>query len=334
MKRVCVTGATGYLGMALAWRLAVSGIVVHALFRSKAKAANLNHPNIRLVKGDILHPESLDKAVKDCDYLYHTAALTAIWSENPSLFREVNVRGTKNILEKAVYWGIKKVVMTSTAGIYGPSLSCPVDEECHRTTPCFTEYERTKEEADSLALGFSRKKGLDLVIVCPTRIYGPGPLVQSNSVTLMIDRYLQGKWHVLPGNGKSIGNYVYIDDVVNGQILAMEKGRAYEKYLLGGTNISYEDFFEVLKEVTQKRFALFKVPFFFMMSVAGVMTLYARLLRRVPMVTPQMMKKLHQNWMVSIQKAELELEYKPIPLKKGIQKTVDWLNLFPRGAIK
>lgn len=325
MIKVCVTGATGYIGTALTQKLAFSGCTVHALYRSETKAALLDHPRIKLFKGDVLHSESLDKALKGCDYVYHTAAMTAVWSADPGLYYDINVTGTLNVLEKANKWGLKKVVMTSTAGVYGPSLSGPVHEECCREVPFFTEYEKTKEKSDCLALDFARETGLDLVVVCPTRVYGPGRLGRSNSVTMMIDRYIRGKWRVLPGNGRSIGNYVYIDDVVEGHILAMGKGRSGEKYLLGGTNISYSGFFEVLKEVAENHYTLIKIPFFCIKAAARMMTLVSRLTRRSPVITPEMVKKLSQDWIVSSRKAERELGYRATPLREGVSKTLGWL---------
>ncbi len=320
-----VTGATGFIGSALARKLADSGHTVHALFRSKSKTASIKHSKIRLFKGNLLDPKSIHQAMKGCHFVFHTAALTKIWSKNPSLYHEVNITGTKNVLEAALNLEIKKVVITSTAGVFGPSSESCIHEQTARKTPFFTEYEKTKAKADELALLYS-KKGIDIVIVCPTRVYGPGPIEESNSATKIIRSYIRGKWHIIPGNGKSIGNYVYIDDVVKGHILALKKGRTGEKYILGGENASYIQFFNLLKNASQKKYFLFKIPVFAMKSFSQIFNWLASMFKFYPVITPEMVKKLTRDWSVSSEKAVRELGYSPISLQEGIKKTLEWLN--------
>lgn len=320
-----MTGATGFIGCALAKKLADSGHTVHALFRSKSKTVPLRHPNIHLFKGDILDPKSLHRALKGCQYVFHTAALTKIWTRNPQLYHDINVKGTKNMMEAALNSGVKKVVMTSTAGVFGPSPTDAVNEKTTRKTECFTEYERTKEEADSLALDYL-KKGLEVVLVHPTRVYGPGLIKESNSTTKLIKLYLKGRWPIIPGNGKKTGNYVYIDDVVQGHILAMKKGRSGEKYILGGENASYLKFFESLRQVSQKNYPLMKLPVALITVFSRVMKISAKMFHLYPFITPEMAQKLCQNWPVSHQKAYQELGYRPVSLKQGMKKTIHWLE--------
>ncbi|MFW6139736.1 MAG: SDR family oxidoreductase [Acidobacteriota bacterium] len=320
-----VTGATGFIGSALAIKLAESGHTVHALYRSKLKTVSLRHPNIRLFKGNILDLISIHKAMESCSYVFHTAAMTKIWTKNPELYHDINVTGTKNILKTALTLGVKKVVMTSTAGVFGPSQSCEVSEKTIRKTECFTEYEKTKEEADSLALDFF-EKGLDVVLVYPTRVYGPGFIKESNSAAKVMKLYIKGRWPIIPGSGKSIGNYVYIDDVVKGHILAIEKGKPGERYILGGENVSYQGFFNSLKKVSQKNYPLLRIPFFFIMALSQTLKILTKIFNFYPFITPEMAKKLNQNWPVSNEKALQNLGYIPTPLEEGMKKTIQWFE--------
>jgi nucleoside-diphosphate-sugar epimerase len=323
--KIFVTGATGFIGSALIRTLADSGHSVHALFRSRSKTQAIRKRNVHLFKGDILDLKSIERAMRECDCVFHTAAMTKIWTKKPNKYHDINVIGTKNILETALHLGVKKVVITSTAGVFGPSLDGCVHENTVKKTECFTEYEKTKTQADSLALSYI-EKGLHTVMVCPTRVYGPGLIKESNSTTRMIQLYIKGRWRIIPGSGKNIGNYVYIDDVVKGHMLAMEKGLAGEKYILGGENISYSGFFKTLKKVSQKDSALFKLPLSIMLFLSFLMKCLAEWFNIYPLITPKMVKKLTCDWVVSSDKAVRELGYSPLSLEKGIKKTVDWLN--------
>lgn len=322
---IFITGATGYIGTNLALQLAESGENVHTLCRSKSKASLLSHDNIRVFEGDILNKASIEDAMQSCKYVYHLAAYGKVWSKDPQNYFDVNVQGTKNLLDAAIKLGVKKVVVTSTAGVFEPSNGIPVNEEDIRTVDFFNEYERSKYIAEE-AIQHYISKGLDVVIVNPSRVYGQGIMSESNSVSKLIDRYLKGKWHLIPGNGETIGNYAFIDDVVNGHLLAMSKGLAGEKYILGGTNVSYNEFFDTLVKVSQKKHKLYKTPLSLMLAFARVQELLAHSFNRPPMITPKWVKRYLCNRALSSQKAERELGYEITPLEKGMEKTINWLN--------
>ncbi len=188
-----------------------------------------------------------------------------------------------------------------------------------------TDYETTKQECEHLCFEFCNK-GLDVVIVNPPRVFGPGFLSKSNSVTLLIKKYIKGTWRIIPGTGKQIGNYAYIGDVVNGHILAMENGTPGEKYILGGTNISYNDFFELLAEVSGKKYKLFHLPFPIMLRVSKFELFMAETFGKPPLITPPWIKRYLQNRLLSSQKAVNELNYTITPLDEAIAKTIKWLK--------
>ncbi|MGQ1786865.1 NAD-dependent epimerase/dehydratase family protein [Saccharicrinis sp. GN24d3] len=323
MKHVAITGSTGFVGSALAIKLAQIGYQVHALYRSSAKARILNHANIRLFHGDLNDASSLENAMEGCEGLFHTAAYVRIWSKQPSNYHEINIQGTQNVLMAAKKCGITRAVFTSTAGIFGPSKGIPTDEN-QSNTVLLNLYEETKQRANELILE-NNNTAFETVIVYPTRIFGPGVLGTSNSITGMVDQYLKGQWHFIPSNGKSLGNYVFIDDVVNGHILAYEKGRAGGKYILSGANLSYRDFFEIVKRITNTKHKLVKVPAFLLQVVAQLMLLRANLTGKPPLITKAFVTKILNNWEVSCHKAAIELGYQPKPFAEAMEDTIHWL---------
>ena len=141
----------------------------------------------------------------------------------------------------------------------GPSGEKPVEESDERIGEPFTEYEVSKTQAEALCREYCNKYNMHIVIVNPPRVYGPGIITESNAVTRLVKLYMAGKWKIMPGDGKRTGSYVYIDDVVNGHILAMQKGRSGERYTLGGENASYIEFFNLLATLTGKKINLNKI---------------------------------------------------------------------------
>src|SRR5690606_14327474 len=130
----------------------------------------------------------------------------------------------------------------------------------------FTDYEKSKIEMTKMVNSYV-KKGIDVCIVSPTRVFGSPSNSVSNSVTLLIKNYVNGSWKFIPGDGSKVGNYAFIDDVINGYILAMLKGKNGENYLLGGENLTYQQFFDLVKKTTGKSFKLFYLPYWAMILV-------------------------------------------------------------------
>ncbi|NQU86458.1 MAG: NAD-dependent epimerase/dehydratase family protein [Mariniphaga sp.] len=321
-----LTGATGFIGKELAKQFLQKGEIVHALVRSPEKAQQIDHKNLRLFQGDITNKESIQKAMVGCDYVFHLAGYAKPWSKDKNIPFEINVKGTINVLEAALQNNIKRVIFTSTAGILKPSdIDEATDENSPNPESYLTAYEETKMEAERRCSHFM-KKGLEIVIVNPSRVYGPGLLSKSNSVTTIIKKYNEGKWRFLPGDGSEIGNYVFIDDIVSGLKLALEKGQPGERYILGGTNISFNDFFNVLSEETGNYHRLFKLPLCIMMLVSRIMLLLANNFGIEPLITPQWVKRYSQNRVLSSKKAINKLGYSITPINEGIRKTLIWLK--------
>ncbi len=320
-----ITGATGYIGTQLSKQLIAEGHEVHALYRNESKANDLKKiPGVSLFKGDIMDLESLETAVQSCDAVFHVAALAAPWHKDSNTFYRLNVEGAENVFRSALQAGVRKVVFTSTAGVISPSNGIPSNEQTPRTIAFSTHYEKSKAEAEKKANWFA-ENGLQIVTVNPSRVYGPGLLSDSNGVTKMIKMYMEGKFRLLPGNGKSIGNYVFINDVIDGHIKAMKHGVSGQRYILGGENASFIEFFDVLAKLTDNEIRMFKIPISVMNTAAKLMEIRANLTGIPPLITPPWVKKYLYNWDISSNKAEEELGYKPMKLQEGLGKTVDWI---------
>lgn len=324
--RFLVTGATGLVGSNLCCKLVNQGHQVTGLYRSRANLPSALVDGLSFVQGDILDYSGLQKAARGCDGIFHTAAFTGVGAANPEIIRRVNVDGTLNTVKAALENGVKKIVITSTAGVLGPSGDEPVNEKSVRSAGYFIPYESTKAEAEQRALAFTGK-GTEITVVSPTRVYGPGLLNKANSVTRMMKMYLAGKWRFIPGDGNATGNYVYIDDVTDGHILAMEKGLDGDRYLLGGENVSYNEFFSLLAEITGVHHSLIRIPLPVAMAVARMSVGLSKLTGREPFITPGHVRRYACNWTISSEKAINLLGYRITPLREGMIKTISWLKM-------
>jgi nucleoside-diphosphate-sugar epimerase len=189
----------------------------------------------------------------------------------------------------------------------------------------YTEYEESKAVADRQALK-QAAAGFPVVIVNPTRVYGPGKLTEGNSVSLMLEMYMRGKLPVLLNGGKDIGNYVFVNDLVSGHILAMEKGRIGEQYILGGENVSLKGLFALVDEITGRHHRQFNLPRGLAMTYASLEKKKAEWLGLYPQITPGWVETFLQDWAYSSTKAEQELGYRFTPLRDGIQRTIEWIQ--------
>ena len=260
-----------------------------------------------------------------CEGLIHTAAFAKIWSKNKADFYKTNVEGTKNIIETAINTDVKRCIFTSSAGVLGPSFSSETTEESNGSSFTFGDYEQSKKMADQLIMN-SKNKNYDAIILYPTRVYGPGLLSESNGVTRMINKYLNGKWHFIPGDGHAIGNYVFIDDLVQGYILAYLYGKPWEKYILSGTNISYNQFFNQIKKISGVNYPLINIPQIISMVVASFIMMKTKITNTPPMITPTHVRKFAYNWETSCEKAKRDIGYQPESIEQGLTKTISWLN--------
>lgn len=323
--KILVTGATGFIGRSLSYKLAQNGHEVIALCRNTDHAFLIRHPNMVPVKGDILDHKSLQRAAQGCQQVYHTAALAKMWCRNKDDYYHINVDGTRNVLKAAADAGVDKVVYTSTCGIWGPTVKHAMTEDDPRIDGFAIDYERTKYLAEIETRSFT-EQGLNLVTVNPSRVYGEGPVTDSNTVGKMVSSYLKGKWRIIPGKGEQIANYAFLDDVVAGHIAAMERGVAGNRYILGGEDISFNEFFRKLQQLSGKVYGMIKLPLQFIDMYSRMEWLKATLTGMPPVFLPEFAERLKKNQRYSSQKAISQLQYQITPFEEGLTRTINYIE--------
>ncbi len=339
-ETILVTGATGFIGSLLVRKLVAQGATVRALTRRGPGKAppgfdETNGDNggdegagrIEWVAGDILDGDSIVRAAQGCQKIFHLAAYAKNWAPRREMFVEYNVGGLKNVLQAAREARVERMVWTSTIVTFGTTRRDETaDESRPRPSPvCLTDYEASKVEAEAVAFDAVRD-GTPLVIVNPGRVYGPGHLTEGNSLAQLIDEYDRGKFPILLNAGVNVGNYVLVDDVVDGHLLAMERGRIGERYILGGENATLKQFLRTIDSVTGRRH--FQIPIF---RPGALAFSYFHLKRAewfgvYPKITPGWVRTFLADWGFSSAKAERELGYRPTPLSEGMERTMRWLE--------
>lgn len=324
--KVFLTGASGYIGSHLAKTLLREGYEVRVLLRDPVQARDLVGKHLKIIQGDIFSVEKLEEGMKGCDWVFHLAAYAKPTSVDQSLPYRTNVEGTVNVLRAAGNAGVKKTVITSTAGTVSYSRDGrPVNEETNKNPQYHTEYERTKALSEKIAFE-KASEGMNVTVVNPSRVFGPGKLSKSNSITRIMKLYGQGLWRIIPGDGSSIGNYAFIGDVIQGHILAARNGLSGERYILGGENISFNDLFQTLGKKFEKRRSMIRVDAANLSRIAGFTGFFLQLAGKPPIISANWIEKYLQNWSLSCNKAVNGLSYYITPFEDAIGKTVLWLK--------
>lgn len=326
METILITGSTGFIGMELAKTLAARGHRLHLLVRSPEKAKSLLRDGVTLYRGDITDIDSLEAAMIGTTYVFHLAALAKQVSDDPADFEHINVEGTRNVLECALRHNIRKVVYTSTAGVFGTTgPDEEADENRKKPDSYTTEYERTKKISEEICMEYGTK-GLDISLTYPTRVFGPGVITESNAVTKIISLYIRGKWRIIPGDGHTFGNYVFVEDVVNGLILAMENGGNGEGYILGGHNVTFNELFRAIRSCSEQKYRLIHIPYPILWLAGAVLMTVSKLTHTPPLITPAWVRRYLLHRRLSSAKAINDLGYRITPLNEGITRTIEWLK--------
>ena len=335
--KVFVTGATGFIGSHLVDALARQGWCVRALSRrervdrppglARDEPAPLERELVEVVRGDITDPDSLLRGMEDCDRVFHLAAYAKNWAADATTYRRLNIEGMHNVFRAARRQGVERIVWTSSIVTLGPTPPGVVgDESMPRATDRYlTKYEETKSIAEVEA-GQWAADGLPVVIVNPTRVYGPGYLTEGNALARLIDDYDRGRVPVLLNRGVNVGNYVLVNDVVQGHMLAMQRGRVGERYILGGENVSLKEFFGTIDRVSGKRHLQIPVLSLTPMVFAHLQKMRAEWFGVYPTITPGWVRTFLVDWAFCCDKAVRELGYRPTRLEDGIRITYRWLQ--------
>jgi len=319
--KIIITGATGYIGYKLAMEAARRNYTVHILVRDLRSPLLPTHPNIIKFKGDITDKASVMAAMANCDKVIHAAAIAKLSAKDNTIFYSVNVEGTRNMLDAALALGVKKFVFTSSGAVIGPSGKYPMSENDPRIAAFENDYEISKHWAEELVKEYCRR-GLFAIIVVAPRVYGPGHECNGNTMNVLLKNILSLRLAFVPSYDNVVANYAFVDDVVTGHFLAMDKGLGGEKYILGGENLSYRSFFQLIKQNTGKKIGLIRIPklllkifSFFYMSVCA-------LVGKETHISPKIVDRLAQDRALSSDKAIRQLGYSITPFSIGIHKTI------------
>lgn len=331
--KILLTGGSGFLGGRLLQLLLQRGFTVRLLVRKSRKERSFP-PQVEVFYGDVCNMESVLEACKDCDVAIHTAALVEAWSRDFQEFEKVNVGGLKNMIEGLRKTpSLKRLIYSSSFFALGPTDGFIGNEnQIHPGNNFCTEYERTKWMADGIARKSANEEGLPLVIVYPGVIYGPGALTSGNLISQMVTDHIEGRFPGYIGTGTSLCSYVYIDDVCEGIISAIEKGKIGQSYLLVGENSSFVNLFQIVETLTGKTPPGRHIPF----PVASIIGFFSVLAAYVggpnPIITHKSINVFKHDWVYTCDATKNELGYKFRSLKEGLKDTLLWLN--ETGKIK
>jgi nucleoside-diphosphate-sugar epimerase len=309
-----VTGATGFIGGVLAKKLREAGHEVHASVRDVNKADELKKLGVKLFKGDVTDKESMREAMTGVDGVYHVAGWYKVGMKDKSGGEKVNIQGTLNVLELMQELKIPKGVYTSTCAINSDTKGKLADENYHFSGKHISEYDRTKAVAHEIANEFI-KNGLPLVIVQPGLVYGPD---DTSSVRTSLINFLKGNLPILPS--QNAYSWAHVDDIVQGHILAMQKGKVGESYIICGEAFKIVDAFRLASQVSGKK-APMTVPYQMMKVMSALATPFNSILPAS--YTSEGLRVIAgTTYIGDNNKAKRELGYNPRSVSEGWVETV------------
>lgn len=320
-----VTGATGHVGNVLVRELLKRGEEVTAMLhkRSPDALADLDVPRI---EADITDPESLEKAFKGIDTVYHCAAMISIMPGQYKKLKKINVDGTANVIKACRKNGVKKMIYVSSIEAVGdPFPGTPVDESMgFNPEKAMMEYGVTKAEASLLVKKEScNKKGPEIVTVNPVGVIGPYDFKPCQMGTMFID-FVKGRLPAYPAGGGF--DFVDVRDVVNSMLLAEEKGIPGEHYLISSEHVTIPELMERLETITGKRKPFFALPLNLLYFFAFFAEYFYKISGKEAVITRDSVNILRSNLKVDGKKAEKELGYSPRPLDETIRDHIKWLQ--------
>ncbi len=327
---ILVTGATGHIGNVLVGKLLDAGESVRALILPGEDTLPLQDLPVEKVTGDVLDQVSLREAMRGVSRVFHLAGIISILPGRNDRLRKVNVEGTKNILAAARDSGVDRLIYTSSIHAIrrapqGVRINERLPFDPHNPVG---EYDRSKAEA-SLAVQQAAAEGLDSVIVCPTGVIGPNDYRRSELGQLILDCVEEKTQFYVDG----AYDFVDVRDVADGILLAAEKGRRGETYILSGQRLAVRNIIDLLWEMTGKRFTRIHIPFSLAKAVSAFTPLYYRISGTKPRFTPYSLSTLRSNCNISHAKATRELGYHPRKLLETLSDTVDWYRRNTRLAV-
>jgi dihydroflavonol-4-reductase len=321
VKTALVTGATGFVGSNLARSLPAHGRKTRVLARKNSDLSNLPaETDATRIFGDLRDYDSVLKAVDGCDEVYHVAADYRFWASNPDEIYQSNVKGTDNLLRACKQAGVPRVIYTSTVGTIGLT-SIPANESTPTLPNQFNgHYKKSKWEAEQIALKYAAE-GLPVVIVNPSTPIGPLDRKPTPTGRIILD-FARGKIPAYVATGL---NFIHVDDVVVGQILASEKGQLGERYILGNQNLRLIEFLQILSQVLRRPAPTTRIPYGIAWLAGCVNTFYADYIsHQPPQIELEAVKMSRYTMFFDPAKAVRELGLPQTSVEKAVEDAVKW----------
>jgi dihydroflavonol-4-reductase len=317
-----VTGATGFVGSHVARQLVSSGENVRVLVRPTSNFKLLEDLRVERVEGDLRDAGSIERAMRGVRRVFHVAADYRLWTQHPEELYESNVEGTRRLIAAAERAGVERIVYTSTVATiavpqHGAAL--PNEATAARLEEMIGHYKRSKFLAEQVALD-AAKAGAPVVIVNPTAPVGPGDWKPTPTGRIILD-FLLGKMPAYVDTGL---NVVAVEDVAAGHLLAAEKGRSGERYILGGRNMTLKEILDALAAITGRRAPRLKLPHVVALAAGYADELYSRLAGREPQIPVEGVKMSRHKMFVESDKAARELGYAPGKIEAALERAVRW----------
>ncbi|MCS6285528.1 MAG: NAD-dependent epimerase/dehydratase family protein [Nitrospira sp.] len=321
--KALVTGATGFVGAAVVRALLKTDVEVRVLARRDSDFSNLQQFKIDGAYGDLRDKDSLRKALAGCGQLYHVAAHYALWARDPAIFYDVNVTGTKNLMEAARDVGTDRIVYCSTIGAIGlpPGGGLGTEETPVALEQMAGHYKRSKYLAEQEVLALA-KQGLPVVIVNPSAPVGEGDVKPTPTGQMIVD-FMKGR---MPAYIETGMNIVDVDDVAAGHLLAMQKGRIGERYILGTKNLMLRDIFEILSRLTGVAMPSVKLPRELILPLAYLNLAFSWVTGIPPRIPLEGVKMAKYKMHYDCSKAIRELGIPQTPPEVALEKAVRWFR--------
>ncbi|HEV8677928.1 MAG TPA: hopanoid-associated sugar epimerase [Stellaceae bacterium] len=316
-----VTGATGFVGSAVARSLLRAGHPVRVLARPASDRRNLQGLAVEIAEGSLEDAESLAAAVAGCRYLFHVAADYRLWVPDPEPMFRVNVEGTRDLMLAALAAGVERIVYTSSVATLGIVKGGVADEETlSRAADMIGPYKRSKFDAEIVVTELVAEQGLPAVIVNPSTPIGPGDIKPTPTGRLIVEA-ARGR---MPGFVDTGLNIAHVEDVALGHLLAAKSGQIGRRYILGGENLSLKEILAEVARLTGRRAPTLRIPHAALLPIAAGAEAVARLTGREPFTTVDGVRLARKKMFFSTARAIEELGYAARPARQAIADAVAW----------
>jgi dihydroflavonol-4-reductase len=325
--RVLVTGASGFVGSAVARALQARGAQVVCLVRQSSPRGNLEELHAELSYGDMRDQASVELAAQGARYLFHVAADYRIWARDPEEIVRANREGTEAVMRAALACGVERIVYTSSVATLGPAPGADKDAPADETgalTPqtAVGAYKRSKVIAERLVERMIAEQGLPAVIVNPSTPIGPRDIKPTPTGRIIVEA-ANGKAPAYIDTGL---NLAHVDDVAEGHIAALERGKIGERYILGGQNVELSRLFADIAGMVGRKPPTVKLPRAPLYPLAMMFEAVAQVTGKEPMLTVDALNMAKRRMFYTSAKAERELGYAARPYREGIADALTWFR--------